>query len=77
MLGHRGVPAQWTDAASQHSSTGNDVYAQFVSPAGSLVGNPFPITSSFGDKDAFVVAFDRVHFVITHHYGIHRFRFWA
>ncbi len=29
----------WTDAASQHSVSGNDVYGQFISPAGALVGS--------------------------------------
>ena len=54
----------WTDAASQHSSTGNDVYAQFVSPAGSLVGSAFPVSEAMGDQFAQGAAFDGTNFLV-------------
>lgn len=55
----------WTDAASHHPSSSNDVYAQFISPAGTLVGSAFPISSAAGDQDANGVAFDGTNFLVV------------
>lgn len=54
----------WTDAASQHSARGNDVYARFISPAGTLVGSAFPVSTASGDQYARGVAFDGANFLV-------------
>lgn len=54
----------WTDAGSQHRLTGNDIYAQFVSPAGDLVGSPFTVTKKSGDQYARGVAHDGTSFLV-------------
>ncbi|HOB98284.1 MAG TPA: hypothetical protein PKM43_05995 [Verrucomicrobiota bacterium] len=54
----------WTDASSQHRLTGNDVYAQFISSAGSLVGSPFVVTKASGDQYARGVAYDGTRFMV-------------
>ncbi|HOY57161.1 MAG TPA: hypothetical protein PK640_03365 [Verrucomicrobiota bacterium] len=54
----------WTDASSQHRLTGNDIYAQFISPAGDLVGSPFVVTKASGDQYARGVAHDGTRFLV-------------
>lgn len=54
----------WTDADSQHPATGNDVYSCLISPAGKMVGTPFPVSQASGDQAARGVAFDGSHFLV-------------
>ena len=54
----------WTDAGSQHPLTDNDVYAQFINPAGHLVGSPFAVTKGSGDQYARGVAYDGTQFLV-------------
>jgi len=55
----------WTDAGSQHAASGNDVYAQFLSPAGHLVGGAFPVSSAPGDQEAHGVTYDGANFLVV------------
>lgn len=63
----------WADAASQHLARGNDVYARFISPAGTLVGSAFPVATASGDQYARGVAFDGANFLViwADHNGLH------
>lgn len=54
----------WTDAASQHPASGNDVYAQFINSAGNLVGAAFPVSGAAGDQAARGAAFDGTNFLV-------------
>lgn len=54
----------WTDAYSQHTSSGNDIYAQFISPSGNLVGSAFPVSTAAEDQYARGVAFDGTNFLV-------------
>ena len=54
----------WTDAASHHPASGNDIFAQFVSPTGNLVGNAFPVSGATGDQSARGAAFDGENFLV-------------
>lgn len=55
----------WTDTGDLGSAQGNDVYAQFVTPEGTLVGGPFPIAAGPGDQEAAGVAFDGAGFLVV------------
>lgn len=54
----------WTDAGVQHPASGQDVYGQIISRAGSLVGGAFPITASAVDEYATGLAFDGTNFLV-------------
>ena len=54
----------WTDAASQHPASGNDVSGQFISPAGALVGSVFPVSTASGDQYARGVASDGANYLV-------------
>ena len=54
----------WTDAASQHPASGNDVYGQFISPAGAMVGSVFPVSTASGDQYARGVASDGANYLV-------------
>jgi len=54
----------WSDAAVQHPSTGDDIYAQFISPAGNLVGNPFPVSTAGGSQYVLGAASDGDNFLV-------------
>ncbi len=63
-MGNANYLMAWTDASSQHRLTGNDIYAQFISPAGDLVGSPFVVTKAPGDQYARGVAHDGTRFLV-------------
>lgn len=54
----------WSDAAVQHPSSGDDIYAQFISSAGNLVGNPFPVSTAGGSQYVLGVASDGDTFLV-------------
>lgn len=54
----------WTDAASQHPASGNDIRAQFIGPAGTLVGSAFPVSAASGDQYARGAAFDGTNYLV-------------
>ena len=55
----------WTDAAAQHPPSGNDIYAQFISPAGDLVGSAFSVSTASDDQYALGVACDGTNFLVV------------
>lgn len=54
----------WTDAATNHSESGSDIYAHFVNPGGSLAGNAFPVSQAAGGQYARGAAYDGTNFLV-------------
>lgn len=53
----------WTDAASPHPPSGQDVHAQVISPAGSLAGTPFSVEATAENDEALDMAFGGTNFM--------------
>ncbi|MBW2063052.1 MAG: hypothetical protein JRI95_16030 [Deltaproteobacteria bacterium] len=52
----------WTDDATHPN---DDIYGRFISPSGTLVGAPFPISTAAGNQEITGIAFDGTNYLVV------------